>query len=170
MRKAACLAALLLLPLASFAETFAVEAPEGFKLVHRSDSGALALTEYVAETDTDLTAWRDGIVVATLRGTDLSPTDFVALLDDDLARACPEAFAMDPDQSRVGDRAATLSIHACPRLRVNGRPEVSVLRVVEGDGALHAAMRVWVVSPPRDDLDRWTDWLRGLELCSDDCP
>ncbi|SDY77874.1 hypothetical protein SAMN05444004_103116 [Jannaschia faecimaris] len=150
------------------AETLRFFPPEGFTGVHTSDTGTVKLTEYVHEGEA-LDGWTNAITVAEVRGTGLGAVDYVARLSADLATGCSQAFDMDPDIFDAGGRTSTLSLHACPNMDMSGRPEVDLLRVIEGhDGTLFAIQRSWVISPPGEELTEWTDWIRALQVCDQD--
>ncbi|CTQ31534.1 hypothetical protein [Jannaschia rubra] len=141
--------------------------PAGFAGVHVSQAGGIRLVEYVADGQT-LADWSDALTVAELRGTGMGATDLVARLQADLTASCSGAFSLDPDVAEIDGRTATLSIHACPNADISGRPEMDLLRVIEGKDVLFAVQRSWVVSPPTEELARWTDWLRDLRVCDAD--
>ncbi|WP_179378890.1 hypothetical protein [Jannaschia marina] len=157
-------AALVFAAPATAEETLRFFPPAGFTGVHVSDSGAVRLTDYVGEGQA-LDGWTDAITVAELRGTGLDAPGFVAGLSADLLARCARAFDMDPEVFEAGGRRSTMSIHACPNHDVSGRPEISLLRVIEGDDVLFAVQRSWVVSPPREDLLEWSEWIRALQVC-----
>lgn len=150
------------------AETLRFFPPEGFTGVHVSDAGSVKLTEFV-KSGQALDGWTEAVTLAELRDTGLSAVDYVARVSADMSAACSQSFAMDPDVFETGGRTSTMSIHACPNMDISGRPEISLLRVIEGrDGTLFAVQRSWVVSPPREELMEWSDWIRALEVCAED--
>lgn len=168
MRKG-LLALTLIAPLAApaTAETLRFFPPAGFTGVHVSDTGAVKLTEFVREGE-GLDGWTHALTIAELRDTGLSAVEYVARLSADVDAACDRAFHLDADETETDGRRSTLSVHACPNLNVNGRPEMALLRVIEGrDGTLFALQRAWVVTPPREELDGWTEILRGVQVCDD---
>ncbi|CTQ48294.1 hypothetical protein [Jannaschia donghaensis] len=159
--------ALTLLAAPAQAETLRFFPPEGFTGVHASDTGTVKLTEYVHDGEA-LDSWTHAITLAEVRDSGLSAEDYVARLSADISEACGEAFAMDPDVFDAGGRTSTMSIHACPNLNRSGRPEVDLLRVIEGrDNTLFVVQRAWVISPPRAELMEWSDWIRALQICDD---
>lgn len=163
LKVAAALATLLAAP--AGAETLRFFPPAGFTGVHVSDSGTVKLTEYVRDGET-LDGWTHAVTIAELRGTGQSAADYVARVSTDLQAACRAAFHLDPELDDAGGRRSTMSVHACPNLDISGRSEVSLLRVIEGrDGTLFALQRAWVVTPPRADLDSWTEILRAVQVC-----
>ena len=121
------------------AETLRFFPPDGFTGVHVSESDTVRLSEYVSQ------------------------------LQADLAASCSQAFEMSPDTFEAGGRTSTISIHACPNMDISGRPEIDLVRVIEGaDDKLFVIQRSWVISPPNEELLEWSDWIRALQVCDDD--
>ena len=165
MREA--LAALLLLTgAASAEESLRFFPPEGFSGVHVSDSGEMKLTEYVRDGEA-LDDWSEAVTLAEISGTGLSAVEFVERVKADKAATCEQSFDLDPEVTENEGRVSTMSIHACPNYNVNGRSEVALLRVIEGNDRLYAIQRAWVNSPPREELDAWTARLREIALCDE---
>lgn len=137
--------------------------PEGFAGVHLSEAGGVRLTEYVLDGET-LEAWSEAVTVAEIAGG-MRAEDFVTRLVADKKAACTAGFDLDPAGTEAGGRVSTISIHACPNYDRSERSEVALLRTIEGDGRLFAVQRAWARTPPREELDAWTERLRAIRLC-----
>lgn len=165
MHERAALAALLCVAVltgpAVAGESLDVLPPEGFSGVHVSDAGGVRLTGYVLDGE-GLDDWSKAVTVAEIAGSGLSAE---AQVSADKAAGCAQALDLDPEVTDDAGRVSTMSIHACPNYDASGRPEVVLLRVIEGNGRLHAVQRAWVTSPPRAVLDAWTERLRAIRLC-----
>lgn len=159
--------ALIAMP-AMAAETLRFFPPDGFTGVHVSESDQVRLSEYVRDGEA-LDGWTNAITVAELRGTGWTASEYVSQLQADLAASCSQAFEMSPDTFEAGGRTSTISIHACPNMDISGRPEIDLVRVIEGaEDKLFVIQRSWVISPPNEELLEWSDWIRALQVCDDD--
>lgn len=164
---AAILTATIATPIAA-EETLRFFPPDGFTGVHVSDGETFRLTEYVHDGE-GLDGWTHAITVAELRGSGWSAQDYAAQVSSDMSAGCNTSFDMSPDVFEAGGRVSSISIHACPNMNTSGRPEIDLVRVIEGaDDTLFVIQRSWVVSPPSAELLEWSDWIRALQVCDDD--
>lgn len=144
----------------------------GWKVVTSVTDRAGESTELIPQQETADT-WTRRITVQAFRGVPITVSGFLEQVVQKTAPVCDGATAGPPSLGRVSGAEAGTRTVACGRYKGDGRGTFSLHYVIRGREAFYVVSRIWRGEPfnpaqtpiSADEMQDWTDYVGGIELC-----
>jgi hypothetical protein len=147
------------------------EVPKGYKVVHRMANEFGAIQEFIPEGET-LLQWTEMLTVQILRhqpGYVLS--DFRAALEGLWCSMCPGSSSEFVEAGFEQLRPTLMWSMICPLNRMTGKPELTWIKIVMGDGKLIVVQKAFKFKPSAEAIAFWISYLREVRVNDDvGCP
>jgi hypothetical protein len=144
----------------------------GWKVVANVTDRAGEVTELVPSNE-GADTWTRRVSVQAFRGVPLTVPAFLDQVVQKTAAVCDGATAGPPSLGQVGGVEAGTRTVACGRYKGDGRGTFTLHFAIRGREAFYVVSRIWRGEPFNPaampigaaELQDWTDYVAGIDLC-----
>lgn len=171
------LAALLATAPAGASERLQVPQLAGWKVIANVTDRSGESADLIPANET-ADSWTRRITVQAFRGVPLTVQAFLDQVLTRTAEVCDGATAGPPSLGKVSGADAGSRTVACGRYKGDGRGTFTLHYVIRGREALYVVTRLWRGAPfnpasvpiSAEELQEWSDYVGGIELCDSQDP
>jgi hypothetical protein len=150
-------------------ENLLVTVPSGYKIDFQEHKPKGLMNEMVPTSET-VDNWTEMVTVQIFYNLKTTPDDFEGKMASGWLAACPgaknESIASGPEN---GYPAAVWLLN-CPKNPATGKPEITWVKIVQGNDRLYVVQKAFKFAPSNDQVVQWMKYLRSVAVCDSRLP
>jgi hypothetical protein len=144
--------------------------PEGFKVYSEQRRGNILTIEMVPEEEMRQN-WTEMVTLQVFfGGLKLSSQGFYDHFADLWKLSCSNSEARLVESGTQNGYPFALGELICPLNPASGKPEHAWLKAIEGNENFYAVQKSWRRFPQQEEISRWMNYLRDVQLCDSRIP
>jgi hypothetical protein len=150
-------------------ENLLVVVPPGYKIDYQNKKPNSLMNEMVPVGES-VNEWTEMVTVQIFYNLKTTPDQFENTLAKGWVGACPGASAAPVVSGPENGYLAGVWLLNCPKNPVTGKPEMTWVKIVQGNDSLYVVQKAFKFVPSKDQVVQWMKYLRSVAVCDSRLP
>ena len=145
-------------------ENLLVVVPPGYKLDYQNKKPNSLMNEMVPVGES-VNDWTEMVTVQIFYNLKATPDQFEGTLAKGWLGTCPGARAEPVASGPEHGYLAGVWLLNCPKNPATGKPEMTWVKIVQGNDSLYVVQKAFKFAPSKDQVVQWMKYLRSVAVC-----
>ena len=150
-------------------ENLFVAVPPGYRIDYENKKPDSLMNEMVPVGES-VNDWTEMVTVQIFYNLKATPDQFENTLAKGWIGACPGAGAAPVVSGPENGYPAGVWLLNCPKNPVTGKPEMTWVKIVQGNDSLYVVQKAFKFVPSKDQVVQWMKYLRSVAVCDSRLP
>ena len=143
--------------------------PAGFKIDFQQRNKAMLISEMVPVKQS-VKNWTEMVTVQVFYGLKVTPDQFKAGIEKELATACPRAGSHPVAQGPESGYPSMVWLQNCPINKATGKPEITWFKAIQGNDSFYVVQVAFKAWPSKEQITQWMGYLKEVTVCDTRLP
>ena len=143
--------------------------PAGFKIDFQQRNKAMLISEMVPVKQS-VKNWTEMVTVQVFYGLKVTPDQFKAGIEKELATACPRAESHPVAQGPENGYPSMVWLQNCPINKATGKPEITWFKAIQGNDSFYIVQVAFKAWPSKQQITQWMGYLKDVTVCDTRLP
>lgn len=143
--------------------------PAGFKIDFQQRNKTMLISEMVPVKQS-VKNWTEMVTVQVFYGLKVTPDQFKAGIEKELATACPRAESHPVAQGPENGYPSMVWLQNCPINKATGKPEITWFKAIQGNDSFYVVQVAFKAWPSKEQITQWMGYLKEVTVCDTRLP
>jgi hypothetical protein len=143
--------------------------PAGFKIDFQQRNKTMLISEMVPVKQS-VKSWTEMVTVQVFYGLKVTPDQFKAGIEKELATACPRAESHPVAQGPENGYPSMVWLQNCPINKATGKPEITWFKAIQGNDSFYIVQVAFKARPSKQQITQWMGYLKDVTVCDTRLP
>ncbi len=150
-------------------ENILAKLPTGFKIDFQQRNKTMLISEMVPVKQS-VKNWTEMVTVQVFYGLMVTPEQFKARIEKELATACPGAESHPVAEGAENGYPSLVWLQNCPINKATGKPEITWFKAIQGNDSFYVAQVAFKAWPSKEQVTQWMRYLKDVTVCDTRLP
>ena len=150
-------------------ENILAKLPTGFKIDFQQRNKTMLISEMVPVKQS-VKNWTEMVTVQVFYGLMVTPDQFKARIEKELATACPGAELHPVAEGAENGYPSMVWLQSCPINKATGKPEITWFKAIQGNDSFYVAQVAFKAWPSKEQVTQWMRYLKDVTVCDTRLP
>ena len=150
-------------------ENLLVVVPPGYKIDYQNKKPNSLMNEMVPAAKR-VNDWTEMVTVQIFYNLKATPEQFEATLANAWIARLSRRDAAPVVSGPENGYPAGVWLLSCPKNPVTGKPEITWVKIVQGNDSLYVVQKAFKFAPSKDQVVQWMKYLRSVAVCDSRLP
>jgi hypothetical protein len=150
-------------------ENILTKLPPGFKIDFQQRNKDMLISEMVPVKQS-VKNWTEMVTVQVFYGLKVTPDQFKARIEKELATACPGGESHPVAQGQENGYSSMVWLQNCPLNKATGKPEITWFKAIQGNDSFYIVQVAFKAWPSKEQITQWMGYLKEVTVCDTRLP